>query len=93
MPFTVDGQWVPQKPEEKQPSGRPVKVRTERRGQTVVTVVLNLRLEPEALRELASFLKKRLGGGGTVKNGVIEVQGDKQEQVQQLLREKGIKAQ
>lgn len=93
MPFTIDGQWVPEQPMEKQPSGRPVKVRTERRGQAIVTVVLNLRLEQDALRELASFLKKRLGGGGTVKNGVIEVQGDKQKLVQQLLWERGMKPQ
>ncbi len=93
MPFTIGGQWVPSEPERAKTSGRPVKVRTEKRNQTVVTVVLNLSREVEELKELASFLKKRTGGGGTVKNGVIEIQGDKVALVQQLLLEKGIKAQ
>lgn len=94
MPFTIDGQWVPSKPEESAKSnGRPVKVRTEKRKQTVVTVVLNLDRSESEMRELASFLKKRTGGGGTVKNGVVEVQGDKVQLVRQLLLEKGIKAQ
>jgi translation initiation factor 1 len=55
--------------------------------------VLNLPGGEGELRELASLLKKRLGGGGTVKGGVIEVQGDKEELVRRLLVEKGIKAQ
>ncbi len=95
MPFTIDGEWVPSKPEgpAKPSSGRPVKVRTEKRNQTVVTVVLNLDRPPEELSVIASFLKKRTGGGGTVKNGVIEIQGDKVQMVKQLLLEKGIKSQ
>ncbi|MDP1835903.1 MAG: translation initiation factor [Chlamydiales bacterium] len=94
MPFTVDGQWVPSKSGATgQPPKRPVKVRKEKRGNAVVTVVINLPATEEELKELGSFLKKRLGGGGTVKNGVIEVQGDKEELVRKLLLEKGIKAQ
>lgn len=92
MPFTVDGQWVPSPSEAPPPKG-PVKVRKEKRGNAIVTVVLNLRGNEEELKELASFLKKRLGGGGTVKNSVVEVQGDKQDLVRKLLLEKGIKAQ
>lgn len=93
MPFTVDGQWVPTAPEPRKPSGKPVKVRAEKRGNALVTVVLNLNSDENELKELASMLKRRLGGGGTVKNGVIEIQGEKQEAVRKLLWEKGIKAQ
>jgi len=93
VPFTIDGQWVTSITEPIRPSGRPVKVRKERRGKSVVTIVLNLPGGEGELRELASLLKKRLGGGGTVKGGVIEVQGDKEELVRRLLVEKGIKAQ
>ena len=41
-----------------------------------VTVVTGLPLSGEALEELATRLKKRCGTGGTVRDGVIEIQGD-----------------
>jgi translation initiation factor 1 len=41
-----------------------------------VTVVKGLPLAGAALDELATRLKKRCGSGGTVHEGVIEIQGD-----------------
>lgn len=41
-----------------------------------VTVVTGLPLGAEDLAALATRLKKRCGSGGTVKDGVIEIQGD-----------------
>ncbi len=41
-----------------------------------VTVVTGLPLAGAALAELATRLKKRCGSGGTVHEGVIEIQGD-----------------
>jgi len=41
-----------------------------------VTVVTGLPLAATALDELATRLKKRCGSGGTVREGVIEIQGD-----------------
>ena len=41
-----------------------------------VTVVTGLPLAAAQLEELAKQLKKRCGSGGTVREGVIEVQGD-----------------
>ena len=41
-----------------------------------VTVVTGLPLAGAALDELATRLKKRCGSGGTVHEGVIEIQGD-----------------
>ena len=41
-----------------------------------VTIVTGLPLAGAALEELATRLKKRCGSGGTVHEGVIEIQGD-----------------
>jgi translation initiation factor 1 len=41
-----------------------------------VTVITGLPLAGTALDELATRLKKRCGSGGTVHEGVIEIQGD-----------------
>ena len=46
-----------------------------RRGKGV-TVVTGVPLAGAALDQLATELKKRCGSGGTVKDGVIESQGD-----------------
>ena len=41
-----------------------------------VTVVSGVPLAGAALEDLATRLKKRCGSGGTVQDGVIEIQGD-----------------
>ena len=41
-----------------------------------MTIVTGVPLHPEGLRDLAKKLKQKCGTGGTVKNGVIEIQGD-----------------
>lgn len=41
-----------------------------------VTVVTGVPLKAHALDELGSRLKRLCGSGGTVKDGVIEIQGD-----------------
>jgi len=41
-----------------------------------VTTVTGLALAAPAIEDLASRLKKRCGSGGTVRDGVIEIQGD-----------------
>ena len=94
MPFTIGGDWVPHdKGQDDKQKSRPVKVRKEKRGQAIVTVVLNLTLDPKAIKEVAARLKKKCGCGGTVKDGIIEIQGDKVDQVRQELQAEGIKAQ
>ena len=52
--------------------GREVKGR---RGKAVTTIS-GVPLATEALRELAGELKRLCGTGGSVKDGVIEIQGD-----------------
>ena len=44
-------------------------------------MISGLPLEPAALAELATRLKKLCGAGGAVKNGVIEIQGDHRERL------------
>jgi translation initiation factor 1 len=72
-------------------AGGRVKVRREtsgRRGKAVTTVA-GVPVDDDALRELAGRLKKRCGVGGSVKDGVIELQGDHRDAVIELLRADG----
>jgi translation initiation factor 1 len=41
-----------------------------------VSLISGLPLEDTPLKELAKKLKQKCGTGGTVKNGIIEIQGD-----------------
>jgi len=71
-----------------------VKVRREvggRKGKTVTTVA-NVPLPDAGLKELAGRLKKRCGVGGSVKDGVIELQGDHREVVLEVLKAEGYDA-
>ncbi|HEV2813577.1 MAG TPA: stress response translation initiation inhibitor YciH [Solirubrobacteraceae bacterium] len=68
--------------------GGRVKVRREtsgRRGKAVTTIA-NVALDDAGLRDLAGRLKKRCGVGGSVKDGVIELQGDHRDVVVEVLR-------
>jgi translation initiation factor 1 len=54
-----------------------------------VTLVKGLALDAAALAQLAKQLKAACGSGGTVKDGVIEVQGDHCERVIGFLARQG----
>ena len=58
------------------------------RGGKTVTVITGV---AENLTELSQQLKKLCGSGGTVKDGVIELQGDHCDKVQAKLTELGYK--
>ena len=76
---------------ERRADGGRVKVRREvagRRGKAVTTVS-DVPVDDVALRELAGKLKKRCGVGGSVKNGVIELQGDHRDVVLRMLEAEG----
>jgi translation initiation factor 1 len=68
-----------------------IRVRRETKGRRgkAVTTVSGLPLASEALRELASELKRSCSSGGSAKDGVIEIQGDHRERVVEWLRERG----
>jgi translation initiation factor 1 len=71
--------------------GNRVKVRREvagRRGKPVTTIS-GVPVDDAALKALAGRLKKRCGVGGSVKDGVIEIQGDHRELVVEILRAEG----
>ena len=62
---------------------------TKGRGGKVVTVVKGLLLEAVGLAELGKQLKTACGSGGSVKDGVIEIQGDHCDRVVQLIKTQG----
>lgn len=74
------------------PSGGRLSIRMERKGRAgkSVTIIEGLRLDEEAREQLLKQLKSRLGTGGTLKDGVIEIQGDHRDAVNALLRDMGI---
>jgi translation initiation factor 1 len=55
-----------------------------------VTVIKGLALDSAALALVGKQLKTACGSGGTVKDGVIEVQGDHCERVIDTLRKQGL---
>jgi translation initiation factor 1 len=54
-----------------------------------VTVIKGVDLNPLSLTKLGKDLKIKCGSGGTVKNGIIEIQGDHVVQVLDLLKKEG----
>ncbi|MCC6499113.1 MAG: stress response translation initiation inhibitor YciH [Anaerolineales bacterium] len=61
------------------------------RGGKAVTLVKNLALSAEKMKLLAKKLKQECGTGGTVKDGVIEIQGEHREKIAGLLSKAGYK--
>ncbi len=68
-----------------------VRVARETKGRSgkAVTVVKGVALDADALAALGKLLKAACGSGGTVKDGVIEVQGDHVERVIEVLKKRG----
>ena len=52
-------------------------------------LIKGLQLDQKALKELAKDIKKRTGTGGSVKDFVIEIQGDQRDIVKAILEKKG----
>jgi translation initiation factor 1 len=69
-----------------------VRRETAGRGGKTVTAVHGLHLPEQRLRELASELKRLCGTGGSVKDGVIEIQGEHVDKVLDALRSRGLEA-
>jgi translation initiation factor 1 len=62
---------------------------TKGRGGKAVTVLRGLPLDAAALVKLGQELKAACGSGGTVKDGVVEVQGDHVEKAMTWLQQRG----
>jgi len=79
---TPGSQLPPKKPQQQKPSTPKgdgiVRVGRETKGRkgSGVTVITGIPSHPEGLEKLAKQFKQQCGTGGTVKNGVIEIQGD-----------------
>jgi predicted translation initiation factor SUI1 len=74
------------------PKGPCVSLETSGRNGKGVTLVTGLALSGAALEDLGKALRQACGTGGTVKDGVVEIQGDHREKVQTALSKKGIPA-
>lgn len=68
-----------------------IRVRLETKGRKGkgVTLISGVPLEPAELAQLGKQLKQKCGSGGTVKDGVIEVQGDHCESLVEALKKLG----
>ena len=61
------------------------------RGGKTVTLVKKLVLSENDMKALAARLKQVCGSGGTVKDGVIEIQGEHREKIAEELKRLGYK--
>lgn len=91
---TDAGRITPEAPQAPRPQGDGI-VRIQRqtsgRKGKAVCVISGVDLDDAGLTALAAELKKKCGCGGAVKDGMIEIQGDKRELLQTLLETKGMK--
>lgn len=89
---TETGRIKPKKEPEQRPDGDGiVRIRREvsgRKGKGVTTIA-GLDLTNTELKALAKTLKQLCGTGGSVKNNVIEIQGDHREKIRTALEQQG----
>src|SRR5512137_3012643 len=64
---------------------------TKGRGGGTVIVISGIPLAGPRLKELAGALKKRCGCGGTIKDGIIEIQGDHRDTLLLELQSRGFR--
>lgn len=83
---------------DKQPTGYPndgtIRIQREVKGRKgkIVTAVFGVPLENEELQKFAKTLKRRCGAGGSVKDGVIVIQGDHRHTLLDEIRKYGYTA-
>jgi translation initiation factor 1 len=77
-----------------QPGDTVVRVSRQTKGRkgSGVCLITGVDLGAAELKKLAKQLKEKCGSGGTVKNGVIEIQGDHREVLVDALIKSGFKA-
>jgi len=89
---TETGRIKPEKEsEQRPPSDGIVRIRREvsgRKGKGVTTIS-GLDMSDIDLKKLAKSLKQLCGTGGSVKNGIIEIQGDHREKIRESLECQG----
>ncbi len=77
--------------EKQSPKDGIIRIQRETKGRKGkgVTLITGIPLADDELKVLAKTLKQKCGTGGTIKNGVIEIQGDHRDLLLGLLQEKG----
>ncbi|MCC0175721.1 translation initiation factor [Waterburya agarophytonicola K14] len=65
--------------------------RSGRKGKTV-TIITGFQHKPETLSKLLKQLKAKCGAGGTVKDNSLELQGDRKQQLLEIVTKLGYKA-
>ena len=80
-----------QKTSPQRTDGGPVRIARQTKGRKgkTVTVITGLPLDGLELADLAKELKRQCGSGGTVKDGVIEIQGDHRDRLVAELQRRG----
>ena len=68
-----------------------VRRETKGRGGKTVTTVTGIPLAGAELKDLAKALRRRCGSGGTLKDGIVEVQGDHADALIAALEEEGFR--
>ena len=66
-----------------------VRRETAGRGGKTVTTIAGVPGTADVLRDLAGEMKRMCGSGGTIKDGVIEIQGDHRDRIVAHLESKG----
>jgi translation initiation factor 1 len=67
-----------------------VRRETKGRGGKTVTTIEGIPLPPAEIERLAGELRRHCGAGGTLKDGVVEIQGDHADKIVAALEERGI---
>lgn len=78
-------------PEQKATADNIVRIERQTKGRkgAGVTCITNIPLQGKELKEYVKKLKKKCGGGGTVKNGIVEIQGDHRDKLVEELQKTG----
>lgn len=93
--YSTDPDWKP--PSEKAAEGKPKQAEpvrlSFRRGHkgSGMTLIERLQMHPAGKEELLKKFKKKLGVGGTVKLGALEIQGDHRDMAETELKALGYK--
>jgi translation initiation factor 1 len=93
LAYSTAGETEPVAPPAPPPQAGNVRLRLDRRASgRVVTVVTGLPGKPAEVLALAKALKAAAGAGGTVKDGVLELQGDHRSLVEGALLARGLRS-